>query len=239
MLSLKNVVMANLKYDITDFGDVVLRHFPDPHDRTPNDPLYFISSDALIKFSNYLADKYDLSSAPTLSALTSTHVLLLRNYALSVGWSDVYLSGRQLVLESSFERGGVDLSDTWTNITGTVRLTADLNKVTQTHLLRNLAEVVPQVADLRAVTSVTEVSYAYNGNWLMGPREPVKLNQSIDGNPRRIHARIAAPRMDLTFDLETGILQIERSMDEEYVDAPDLHCFDVTYVVAVPTVPSN
>lgn len=232
MLSLKNIAVKDSKYDITDFSDSVLRHFPDPHDRTPNDPLYFVSSDAVLKFANYLAQKHDVDTALSASTLTSTHVLLLRNYAKVVGWSDIHLAGRQLVLEASFERGGIDLSDTMTTYTGTTRLTVDLNGVDEVALTRNLSEVIPQMGDPRSQTYITDIAYAYNGTWLVGTREPKPMLHT--GSMMLL--RLDGGQMEFTYDTINHKLHVKRTAAEESTNAPDLHCFDVTWTVIVPTV---
>lgn len=232
MLSLKSLVMRSLKNDVTEFSDTVLRHFPDPNDRTPNDPLYFVSSDAVVKFANYLAQKHDVESVVSASGLTSTHLLLLRNYALFVGWSDVYVSGRQLVLEAKFPFGNIHLVDTLTAHTGTNRLTVDLNGVTELKLLSNLAEVAPHMHDLQAQTFVTGMTYAYNGMWLFGEREPIPMLSNDNGE---LSVKVPSSGMELTYSTINHVLYVKRDPSKESSNAPDLHCFDVSWSVLVPT----
>lgn len=232
MLSLNNITVKDTKNDITDFSDSVLRHFPDPYDRTPNDPLYFVSSDAVVKFANYLAQKHDVEPALSASTLTSTHILLLRNYAKVLGWADVHLAGRQLVLEAAFERGGVDMSDTMTTYTDTTRLTVDLNGVDEVALTRNLSEVNPHMGDPRSQTYITGIAYAYNGMWLVGTREPKPMLHT--GSMMLLS--LDCGQMEFTYDTINHVLHVKRSESKETVNAPDLHCFDVSWATLVPTV---
>lgn len=239
MLSLKNIMLKDSNHGTLNFSDTVLRHFPDPNDRTPNDPLYFVSSDAVVKFANYLAQKHDIESVSSTSTLTCAHMLLLRDYAISVGWDDIYLAGKQLVLEAKFDCGHVNMKGTWHTRTDTVRLTVDLSRVESLDLTRNLWESIPTQYGIPDVLTITGLSYAFSGQWLCGDRTPIPFERDPEHNPRMVFAKVYAPNLTMVFDLERGTLLVGRPNGVETSDAPDLHCFDVTYVANIPTSLDN
>jgi hypothetical protein len=71
-----------------------LRGFPDVDARSPNDPVYMLSSADTFKLITQFSDVVDRNE------LTLGHYLVLWAYALNNGWREVYLDGGQLFLSS-------------------------------------------------------------------------------------------------------------------------------------------
>lgn len=67
-----------------------LRSFPDVNARSPNDPVYMLSSQDTLKIITQFADIDDRTE------ITLNHYAVLWDYAIRDGWQDVYIDGGQL-----------------------------------------------------------------------------------------------------------------------------------------------
>lgn len=238
MLSLKQYTVGPNAVTPGDFSGVVLRHFPDPHDRTPNDPLYFIPSDQVVKFANRLMIYFELDEVPACSSLNGRHLLVLRDYALSVGWSNVYLAGRQVVLEADFGRTPVDMSGLWVDEVGTSRISLDLNVPHPRDMIRHIPTTVPGYGDPRSIFYITGMAYVCHEEGFLIGKTPIPFLRSCEKSNTMRYAELESPNIKFELDVETGTFHHEylsaRNANDSNVDAPDIHQFDLSYIVRRP-----
>lgn len=238
MLSLKQYTVGPNAVTPGDFSGVTLRHFPDPHDRTPNDPLYFIPSDQVVKFANRLMTHFDLDEVPNCPSLNGRHLLVLRDYALSVGWSNVYLAGRQVVLEADFGRTSVDMSGLWMDEVGTSRITLDLNGRQTWDMVHHIPSTVPGYGDPRSIFFIAGMAYVFCEDGFLLGKDPIPFLPSREKSNTIRYAELESPNIKFELDVETGTFRREylsaRNINDGNVDAPDMHQFDLSYIVRRP-----
>lgn len=202
MLNLIEVVTYNpirSNYDKYKNGKQLhLSGFPSPLDRTINDPMYFLTSDASLKFLKQIAAHYDYDPVVSAAAVTTELLTELLRYAQSLGWHTVYVSGGMLALEAKMLINGQPAGPVYP---GTNRRFVTYHDLSATLVGDDVCNVC-KVIDLRALVGTSD--------FIAGHVNP-KINGIDMSCPMTHNARVMQYKDDVghfvDFNLENGNLE--------------------------------
>jgi len=132
-----------------------LRGFPDVNARSPNDPVYMLSSQDTLKIITQFAAIDDRTE------ITLNHYAVLWDYAIRDGWQDIYIDGGQLFFISGL---GPKAPVVPTTILRHVMVDVDREKQTEyANLLGLAAKYDPVLSEMGASGKIHEVFYVKDG----------------------------------------------------------------------------
>lgn len=203
MFSINELTPTDTQWDFRSSGQ--LNGFPTPDDSSPNHPLRLLTDAELVSAVSYLKLTGPITD---INDITHDDLIRLLNLALSRGWGDAYLEGRQVVLSSGKESDFSANAPTDTPPEAAqVYLDICVDRSSTASIRGLLSKVVPF-----DTVEVTQLEYLGCNvlNGLVPHDDPVGglLRQPITGNARERVYRSPDGVFGFSLNLETGNLTI-------------------------------